>query len=172
MNLSHAVALVLAQLFERRCELQGLNELGIERAGSAVSPAVREGLQPVTVAELEALLAKVARVAAAVGISGEESQGGGPKGNHGRRRLPLGHVRALLSRAKANTWEVRSLHGLASAVLKALGLPDKELPAEADAADATEAEEARQAVGAQRGQEQQVDPQQLSREVQQPSSKL
>ena len=36
--------------------------------------------------------------------SGEESQGGGNQGNHGRRRLPVGHIRALLSRAKANTW--------------------------------------------------------------------
>ncbi len=51
--------------------------------------------------------------------SDEESNGGG---SHGRRRLPLGHIRAVLSRARANTWEVRSMHGLAAAVMQALGI--------------------------------------------------
>jgi hypothetical protein len=37
-------------------------------------------------------------------ISDQESHGGGNQGKHGRRRQPLGHVRALMARAKANTW--------------------------------------------------------------------
>jgi hypothetical protein len=37
-------------------------------------------------------------------MSGEDSRGGGAQGSHGRRRLPLGHIRAILSRAQANTW--------------------------------------------------------------------
>jgi hypothetical protein len=53
-----------------------------------------------------------------------ESHGGGNQGNHGRRRLPLGHIRAILARSKANTWEVRSLHGLAAAALRALGVEE------------------------------------------------
>jgi hypothetical protein len=51
-------------------------------------------------------------------------QGGGSEGNHGRKRLPLGHLRALLLRAGATSQEVRSLHGLASALLKRLGAGD------------------------------------------------
>jgi hypothetical protein len=82
---------------------------------------VQQGLQPASAAELEALLAKFAAIARAVGVSDAESLGGGNQGSHGRRRLALGHLRALMSRARANTWEVRSLHGLATAALKALG---------------------------------------------------
>lgn len=37
-------------------------------------------------------------------MSGNDSRGGGAQGSHGRRRLPLGHIRAILSRAQANTW--------------------------------------------------------------------
>jgi hypothetical protein len=58
MNLSHAVAVVLAPLFAARCEQRGLSDLGIERAGAAMSPAVAEGLQPVSASELDALLSK------------------------------------------------------------------------------------------------------------------
>ncbi|WIA30566.1 hypothetical protein OEZ86_000649 [Tetradesmus obliquus] len=115
MNLSHAVAVVLAGLFERRLALLGLADLGIEVSGKQES---WEGLQPAAASELSALLAKVSAIAKSVGMSGNDSRGGGAQGSHGRRRLPLGHIRAILSRAQANTWEVRSLHGLASAVLK------------------------------------------------------
>ncbi|KAF6257430.1 SpoU rRNA methylase family-domain-containing protein [Scenedesmus sp. NREL 46B-D3] len=115
MNLSHAVAVVLSCLFERRLQLLGLADLGIEVSGKQES---WEGLQPAAASELSALLNKISAIASSVGMSGEDSRGGGAQGSHGRRRLPLGHIRAILSRAQANTWEVRSLHGLASAVLK------------------------------------------------------
>lgn len=61
-------------------------------------------MQPAAASELAALLSKVSSIAAAVGVSGEESRGGGAQGSHGRRRLPVGHIRAILSRAQANTW--------------------------------------------------------------------
>ena len=48
--------------------------------------------------------------------SGEETSGG-QSGNHGRKRLPVGHVRALLSRAKVTVQEARSLHGFASSII-------------------------------------------------------
>lgn len=41
-------------------------------------------------------------------------------GNHGRRRLPVGHLRAVVSRARMTAAESRSLHGLVSAVLQHL----------------------------------------------------
>jgi hypothetical protein len=63
-----------------------------------------EGLQPAAASELSALLAKISAIASSVGMSGEDSRGGGAQGSHGRRRLPLGHIRAILSRAQANTW--------------------------------------------------------------------
>ncbi|GBF98626.1 rRNA methyltransferase [Raphidocelis subcapitata] len=128
MNLSHAVGVTLAALFERRLAAAGLEELPMGQDVQG-NPRVQAGLQPAAASELEALLAKVAALARAVGVSDLESHGGGNQGNHGRRRLPLGHVRAILSRAKANTWEVRSLHGLAAAALKALGAEE---PARAD----------------------------------------
>ena len=49
-------------------------------------------------------------------LSGEEASGG-KSGNHGRKRLPVGHVRALLSRAKVTVQEARSLHGFVSAII-------------------------------------------------------
>lgn len=67
MNLSHAVGVVLACLFERRLAALGLEELAVgqEVAGN---PRVQAGLQPAAAAELETLLGKVAAVARAVGI--------------------------------------------------------------------------------------------------------
>ncbi len=67
MNLSHAVGVVLACLFERRLAALGLEELAVgqEVAGN---PRVQAGLQPAAAAELETLLGKVATVARAVGI--------------------------------------------------------------------------------------------------------
>jgi hypothetical protein len=171
MNLSHAVAVVLCGLFERRLALLGYTENpgmdikgedteacsclssqggaqhGHDRhpaAGMAVTLVADEGhiascatrsasadvpvrshckataccaisaaaptskekeaLQPAAASEVEALLTKVSAIAEAVGQSGAESRGGGAQGSHGRRRLPLGHIRAVLSRARINAW--------------------------------------------------------------------
>ncbi|KXZ52047.1 hypothetical protein GPECTOR_10g1070 [Gonium pectorale] len=83
---------------------------------------------PATAAEVDLLVRKVAAVAEAVGMSGEEGTGGGNGGNHGRRRLPVGVVRSVLGRARLSSGESRSLHGLASAALQALD-PDHPLEA-------------------------------------------
>ncbi|KAG2454033.1 hypothetical protein HYH02_001074 [Chlamydomonas schloesseri] len=103
--------------------------------GSAAGPgpgsgpdAPDAGTLPASAQEVELLLLKVAAIAEAVGMSGAESKGGGNNGNHGRRRLPLGHLRGVVSRARVNAAESRSLHGLASAVLQALD-PDHPLEA-------------------------------------------
>ncbi|GLC72152.1 hypothetical protein PLESTF_001212600 [Pleodorina starrii] len=86
------------------------------------------GLLPASAQEVDLLVRKVAAAAEAVGMSGEESSGGGNAGNHGRRRLPIGHLRAVVSRARLSAAESRSLHGLASAVLQRLD-PDHPLEA-------------------------------------------
>eukprot|EP00879_Flechtneria_rotunda_P014117 GHRR01014747.1.p1 GENE.GHRR01014747.1~~GHRR01014747.1.p1 ORF type:complete len:367 (+),score=101.63 GHRR01014747.1:1455-2555(+) len=120
LNLSHAVAVVLAGVFERRLQLLGLSDLGLEVNGT---PITRKALQPAAGSEVAALLAKVSQIAANVGLNGEESRGGGAQGSHGRRRLAVGHIRSILSRAQASTWEVRSLHGLATAILNRVQEP-------------------------------------------------
>jgi tRNA C32,U32 (ribose-2'-O)-methylase TrmJ len=120
MNLSHAVAVVLAFAFERRLQLLGLSDLGVEDPGRRSDTATRASTQPAAHSELAALLDKLSAIATAAGVSGEDSRGGGAQGRHGRRRLPVGHARALLGRSAASTAEVRALHGLASSVLAAL----------------------------------------------------
>jgi len=75
------------------------------------SPAAREALQPAAASEVSALLGKVSSIAEAVGLSGADSRGGGAQGSHGRRRLPVGHIRALLSRAQINAWVSHLLVG-------------------------------------------------------------
>ena len=44
--------------------------------------------------------------------SAKDSVGGGNKSNHGRKKQAMGHMRALLLRSRANTAEVRALHGV------------------------------------------------------------
>ncbi|EFJ46240.1 hypothetical protein VOLCADRAFT_118107 [Volvox carteri f. nagariensis] len=124
MNLSHAVAVVLGEIFSRRCGLLGVTSpaeaaqaaADLDAAGSSdggtggQSPhggdcdggggtvGARTGACSTTSAqEVDLLVRKVAAVAEAVGISGEEGSGGGGSGA-----------------------ESRSLHGLASAVLQRL----------------------------------------------------
>jgi hypothetical protein len=70
----------------------------------APSPKAAEALQPAAASEVQSLLSKVSAVAEAVGMSGADSRGGGAQGSHGRRRLPVGHIRAILSRAQINAW--------------------------------------------------------------------
>ncbi|GLI70532.1 hypothetical protein VaNZ11_015447 [Volvox africanus] len=177
MNLSHAVAVALGEIFSRRCGLMNValpaaatrNDSGVSSAdggeftasqawyclsvpsapgtcannvaaaAAAVASSGREtslsgsrvldaSLLAASAQEVDLLMRKVAAVAEAVGMRGEEGIGGGSSGNHGRRRLPVGHLRSVLSRARINAAESRSLHGLASAVLQQLD-PDNPLEA-------------------------------------------
>jgi len=67
---------------------------------------------PANHAEIDALLRRAGALLTAAGIAIEESSGGGDKGNHGRRRKPLGYLRHMLTRSQANTAEVRAMHYL------------------------------------------------------------
>lgn len=62
--------------------------------------------------EVEALLARTVALMERAGLDTRESSGGGDKSNHGRKRKPAGHLRAVLSRSQATTAEVRALHGV------------------------------------------------------------
>ncbi|KAL4444260.1 hypothetical protein ABPG75_011997 [Micractinium tetrahymenae] len=142
LNLSHAAAVVLSQLFDlkqqRLLQLQAAGQaggsgeeqqqqadlvgglLGVEAGGASGSLFEDErlrwrreqALSPASQAELEALLSRAAALLEAAGISAEESSGGGNNSNHGRKKKLMGHIRALLLRSQASTAEVRALHGL------------------------------------------------------------
>ncbi len=100
-----------------------------------------------TASEVEVLLSKLAAIADLSGVSPQESTGGS---THSRKRLAVGHARALLARSKVTVTvssqkqgdgcfeiilrafpsrraspasfaqEARSLHGLASAIIEKL----------------------------------------------------
>lgn len=109
MNLSHAVAVALAPLFERGLQLLG----GADALEDGRVKWMRERREtPASHQELDALLRRAARLLERAGMSAEDSSGGGDKGAHGRRRKPAGHLRALLLRSEASVAEVRALHGL------------------------------------------------------------
>ncbi|KAL4441497.1 hypothetical protein ABPG77_002001 [Micractinium sp. CCAP 211/92] len=140
LNLSHAAAVVLSQLFDLK--QQRLLQLAAGRGSweeeqqpgmsvDALLPGVgstaasgslfedervrwrrEQALSPASQAELEALLSRAAALLEAAGISAEESSGGGNNSNHGRKKKLMGHVRALLLRSQASSAEVRALHGL------------------------------------------------------------
>lgn len=113
---------------------QGEHDMGLVTHGSSIGSSARasqqvqadSALMSAPAKEIESLLLRLAAIAEASGLSSAESSGGGAKGNHGRKRLPVGHARALVARARMNAAEVRSLHGLAAAVLERLA-PEHEL---------------------------------------------
>ena len=109
LNLSHAVAVALSQLFDATVAAGGGAE-SLTAGRVQYHRARAETAAPH--AEIDALLRRAAALLTAAGISTEESSGGGDKGNHGRRRKPLGHLRQVLTRSQANVAEVRAMHGL------------------------------------------------------------
>lgn len=103
LNLSHAVAVTLSTLLEMKLTAE-------ESAGDAAAAAAMMDVAPQ--GEVEALLARAVALMEAAGLDARESSGGGDKSNHGRRRRPAGHLRALLARSQATTSEVRAMHGI------------------------------------------------------------
>lgn len=108
LNLSHAVCVVLAQLFEQR--------ISNRDADVAVGKQVPKQHQPAPRSDVEALISRWTELADAAGLGLADSVGG--TGSHGRKRRTAGHVKAVLSRAQVTVQELRVLHGLCSALLE------------------------------------------------------
>jgi tRNA/rRNA methyltransferase len=104
LNLSHAVGVILANLYEMGTELEDSID-GSLLLSNPVEDVAAQG-------EIEALLARAIALMERAGLDSRESSGGGDKSNHGRKRKPAGHLRALLARSQASTQEVRALHGI------------------------------------------------------------
>ncbi|KAG7667321.1 hypothetical protein Ndes2526B_g04172 [Nannochloris sp. 'desiccata'] len=102
LNLSHAVGVVMANLFE----------MGTERTNCEGALLLNPADALATQGEIEALLTRAVALMERAGLDPRESSGGGDKSNHGRKRKPAGHLRALLARSQASTPEVRALHGI------------------------------------------------------------
>lgn len=105
LNLSHAVAVIVSQLYEF-CATSYKGQHGIEVGGTP------RGEAQASHEEVEALFARVVQCLQALDIDTSESRGGGDKSNHGRRKLAPGHLRSILLRSKASQKEVRSLFNL------------------------------------------------------------
>ncbi|KAK9819025.1 hypothetical protein WJX74_006576 [Apatococcus lobatus] len=124
LNLSHAVCVVLSQLWDLSFELAAPEgpQISVPRSvTSASSTAGHASSHPVDAAALDVLVAKWSEVIGRAGLRSEETVAGG-QGNHGRKRRTAGHLRAILSRAQATKQEVQAMHGLANAVLAELDI--------------------------------------------------
>lgn len=107
LNLSHAVAIVLSQMYD------DFRASGNGDAESDRMAYVRERWStPASRADVDKILERASRLLERAGISSLETSGGGDKGNHGRRKMAFGHLRALLTRSQATAAEVRALHAL------------------------------------------------------------
>ncbi|DBA94245.1 TPA: hypothetical protein ACH3X1_001866 [Trebouxia sp. C0004] len=108
LNLSHAVCVILAQLFEQRtCN---------HDADMAAAKQVPKQHQPAPRSDVESLINRWTELTDAAGLGFADSVGG--TGSHGRKRRTAGHVKAVLSRAQVTVQELRVLHGLCSALLE------------------------------------------------------
>lgn len=81
-------------------------------SNASIEAGLLGGYQPANHSEVDALLSRISSLMGQAGISAEESTGGGDKSNHGRKRRPFGHVKAVLQRSQLSTAEVRALHGI------------------------------------------------------------
>lgn len=105
MNLSHAVAVILSQVYEREDRLRRRIE-GVH--GDRNDP--RHALA--THAEMDALYGRILALLERQGIDTAESRQGGDAGNHGRKILAPGHLKSMLFKSQASVVEVRSMFGL------------------------------------------------------------
>lgn len=112
----------VVQMYEFKCEqlehncsslTAALSSPSSSSSGSFKYSELRPQVQQLaTLAEVEALLGRLAGLMEAAGIDARESTGGGDRGAHGRRVLHFGHLRRLLLRAQATRSEVRAAHGV------------------------------------------------------------
>lgn len=120
LNLSHAVAVVLSQLFTvalamRANASEGEQQeihVGMDEEAARMAFLRERWSVPAVHEDIEALLTRAGTLLESAGINTEMSSGGGDKGNHGRRRKAFGHLRALMNRAVATKAEVRALHAI------------------------------------------------------------
>lgn len=110
LNLSHAVCVVLAQLYQQKLSGHTTEAAPVQQIPKQHQPAAR--------ADVEALIHRWAELSSVAGLGAEDSVGG--TGSHGRKRRTAGHVKAVLSRAQVTVQELRVLHGLCSALLEKL----------------------------------------------------
>jgi tRNA C32,U32 (ribose-2'-O)-methylase TrmJ len=130
LNLSHAVAVVLSRLYEYVLSNDSEvaeNSNAVDFKMSLPKDASTNSLSRhhndcqledmATHSEINSLLLLIAQVLVKLEISTQEQQ---DSTNHGRRRLPFGHLRSLLMKSRASTVEVRSLFKLVKQVLSKL----------------------------------------------------
>ena len=133
LNLSHAVAVVLSRLHEYALNdsevAENSNEIHYGKSlpkdahTNSNNSSVyhhhndRQMEDVATHSEINSLLLLIAKVLVRLDISTQEQQ---DSTNHGRRRLPFGHLRSLLMKSRASTVEVRSLFKLVKQVLSKL----------------------------------------------------
>ncbi|KAA6417258.1 MAG: rRNA methyltransferase [Trebouxia sp. A1-2] len=108
LNLSHAVCVVLSQLFEQRTSMNDADVAAVKQIPKQHQPAPRS--------DVESLINRWTELTDAAGLGLADSVGG--TGSHGRKRRTAGHVKAVLSRAQVTVQELRVLHGLCSALLE------------------------------------------------------
>jgi tRNA C32,U32 (ribose-2'-O)-methylase TrmJ len=118
LNLSHSVAVVGSWLFEKISERRNSSSNSGGDKDWYKTRKEREVLEPATLEEVEALMAKIIGLMERAGIDARESAGGE---NSGRRRMMAGHIRSVLLRARVSESEVRSMHGLVKEVDKRVG---------------------------------------------------
>jgi len=106
LNLSHAVTIVLSQMYDEFRAENGAAE------SDRIAYVRQRWSTPASRADVNKVLERASRLLERAGISSLETSGGGDKGNHGRRKMAFGHLRALLTRSQATAAEVRALHAL------------------------------------------------------------
>ena len=125
LNLSHAVAIILAQLYTMVMTQQESDDIamppsdeGVARPAAKTAGTSNVWDQPVTHGEVDALVSRIDAILQMLEIEAPESTGGGDKGSHGRRRKSKGHVQSLLRKNgyKATQREIRSIFGLVKMV--------------------------------------------------------
>ena len=108
LNLSHAVGVVLAGVFERA---------SLREEGAWAAPDATQAQALATNEDIDVLLSRWKEATMALDVDSEEVV---YSKAHGAKTKVLGHLRNVLLRANATDKEVRALHGLCSALKQGL----------------------------------------------------